>query len=342
MTRAVETRGGQWAAGSFTVAVAVLLLMILTAPATAHPSNGGDCTRCHKQGPPTPAPTPSTGVDGTAPTLPAPAAETEEPAPTPAAPTPSAASPTTVAPTQQPETSPSSGLSSQQPVPQTQQPANSSSTTTPAAANPARDATTANPASATATGTGATASTTPAATPHPGDFAEDLARAEAERGLPPPLPIVRIDRPEFVFSGADPVIAAGVAAWLATLEGPHDQFGTFMGPGYTGSYRPDSVNSQLIAFLANFCKDQRLVAISEGQAAALAAAQEQSRRDAVEAAVNARREAASRPSTPASSSTNGHENVPAIGSSSDRSSPATTPAASTPATSTAATATTSS
>ncbi len=333
MTRAIEAKGGKRGVERFAFAMALTMLMLglVVAPVTAHPSNGGDCTRCHKQGPPTTAtvtnPPPGNCVDdpsGAAPTLPAPGAETEAPSPAPAAPAPSAASPTVPAPTQQPETNPAGGLSSQQPVPQVspgsnQQPANSSPATTPAAANPATG-------TATGTSAGNTASTTPVATPNPGDFAEDLARAEAERGLPPPLPVVRIDRPEFVFSGADPVIAAGVQAWLATLEGPHDKYGNFMGPGYVGSSRPDSVNSQLIAFLANFCKDKRLVAINEGQAAALAAAQDQSRRDAVEAAVNARREAASRPATPASTNARGHENVPAIGGGNDRSGPASTAA----------------
>ncbi|MBI3891496.1 MAG: hypothetical protein HY303_08205 [Candidatus Wallbacteria bacterium] len=123
---------------------------------------------------------------------------------------------------------------------------------------------------------------------------------------------MRLDKPEFVFSNADPEVAAGVQAWLATLQGPHDKYGNFMGPGFKGSFRPDSVNSKLIAFLATYLAGKRLVALSAGQATGLAAAQEKSRQDAVDNIVKSKRDAASRPATPPGTGTGARENVPNI------------------------------
>lgn len=188
------------------------------------------------------------------------------------------------------------------PTPPSQPPAApTSAPPTPPPPNPARDGTSASPGSS----------------PNPGDFAEDVARAEAERAIGAPMPVVRLDKPEFVFSNADPEVAAGVQAWLATLKGPHDQYGNFTGPGFKGSFRPDSVNKQLVAFLANYLAGKRLVAVNPGQASGLATAQDKSRKDAVESIVKARREAASRAATPPGTGTGTRENVPPINNGAD-------------------------
>jgi hypothetical protein len=208
--------------------------------------------------------------------------------------------PTTVAPTTQSATTPAS-------------PPTDSTSTTAAPANPARGESEVGTAGTSAT----PAVVPPAAAPVPGDFAEDVARAEAERLVAQPLAVVRLDNAAFVFSGADPEVAAGVQAWLATQPGPHDKFGNFMGPGYRGSYRPDNVNGQLIQFLANYLRGKRLVAVSEAQADGLSTLQNQNRRNAIEQIVSARREAASHAATAPGTSTNGSENVPNIANGGD-------------------------
>ncbi len=205
--------------------------------------------------------------------------------------------PTTTAPSTQTATTPAS-------------PPTNSTSTTAAPPNPARGE--------SEVGTNGTpAASPPAGSPVPGDFAEDVARAEAERLVAQPLPVVRLDNAAFVFSGADPEVAAGVQAWLATQQGPHDKFGNFMGPGYRGSYRPDNVNGQLIQFLANYLRGKRLVAVNAAQADGLSTLQTQNRHNAVEQIVSARREAASHAATAPGTSTNGSENVPNIANGSD-------------------------
>ncbi|MBI3892644.1 MAG: hypothetical protein HY303_14070 [Candidatus Wallbacteria bacterium] len=127
------------------------------------------------------------------------------------------------------------------------------------------------------------------------------------------MPVIRIDNPAFVFSSADPEVAAGVQSWLGQLKFPHDKFGNFKGPGFVGSFRPDSVNKQLIAYLATYLNGKRLVAITPGQASSLGEAQNQARNQVVTNILQGRKAPTSQPATPPGTGTNGKENVPNLG-----------------------------
>ncbi|MBI3894067.1 MAG: hypothetical protein HY303_21320 [Candidatus Wallbacteria bacterium] len=131
------------------------------------------------------------------------------------------------------------------------------------------------------------------------------------------MPVIRLDDARFVFSGADADVSAGVQAWLATLKYSHDSYGNFKGAGYRGSFRPEKVNRQLVQFLARFLSGRRLVAVSAQQATSLGALQDKSRRDAIEDSVRARREVATRASTPPGTGTGPTENIPSLGSGGD-------------------------
>lgn len=109
--------------------------------------------------------------------------------------------------------------------------------------------------------------------PNPGDFNEDIARSEIERSLPPLLPAIRLDDAAFVYSGADPEVAAGVAAWRSSLGGSRDRYGNLINEYYVQAQRPDKTPQRLIDFLARFLSGKRLVAVDPGQLNSLTAAQ---------------------------------------------------------------------
>jgi hypothetical protein len=118
--------------------------------------------------------------------------------------------------------------------------------------------------------------------PNPGRVPRQITREEAERLLPPPLPIVNIANPHLVYNSPDEVIRAAVADWLGRIKQPHDQFGNLITPNYRSAQVPDRVDAGLIRHILEFSRGRRLIAFSAAAVAGIVNQQQNERQDLVD------------------------------------------------------------
>lgn len=118
-----------------------------------------------------------------------------------------------------------------------------------------------------------------------GGFSQDvpiLTRADAEKRMPPPIPVIDLSKPAIVFNHPDELIRAAVSDWLSTIKQPHDQFGNLITKSYKSARAPDTLDTQIVNHIAKFVQGRRFIALSPRQAVGINQQQDKQRQNEID------------------------------------------------------------
>ena len=111
----------------------------------------------------------------------------------------------------------------------------------------------------TTSSTGATSSTSTPIQVDPAITPEE-AHEQAVSETPNPQQVFDLTNSGIVYG----ILKEGVAAWLASLEGNHDQWGNEVSTVYVSATRPDVVPASLQTFLLSYYKDNPTIGLAYG------------------------------------------------------------------------------